>query len=161
LAAQHLTEREIQPAATNGRSEVNYLKRIQLARSAVEDFDTYPFCLPLIRSLSTVEFDSSVTFFVGANGAGKSTLLEAIAVALGFNAEGGSRNFHFTTRASHSRLHAYLDIARGMRKPRTGYFLRAESFFNVATDVDQLAPTSSPEPMVAVRCTNNPMGNHF
>ncbi|WP_077080456.1 AAA family ATPase [Mycobacterium numidiamassiliense] len=117
---------------------MNYLKRIRLARSIVEDFDTYPFCLPLIRSLSTVEFDSSVTFFVGANGAGKSTLLEAIAVALGFNAEGGSRNFHFTTRASHSHLHAYLDIARGTRKPRTGYFLRAESFFNVATEVDQL-----------------------
>lgn len=117
---------------------MNYLKRVRLARSTVEDFAAYPFCLPLIRSLSTVEFDSSVTFFVGANGAGKSTLLEAIAVALGFNAEGGSRNFNFTTRASHSSLHAHLDIARGTRKPRTGYFLRAESFFNVATAVDHL-----------------------
>jgi predicted ATPase len=117
---------------------VNYLKRIRLARSAVEDFTIYPFSLPLVRSLSTVEFDSPVTFFVGANGAGKSTLLEAIAVALGFNAEGGSRNFNFVTRASHSNLHAYLDIARSTRKPRTGYFLRAESFFNVATEIDQL-----------------------
>jgi predicted ATPase len=115
-----------------------YLKRIRLARSAVEDFSIYPFSLPLVRSLDSVEFDSQVTFLIGANGAGKSTLLEAIAVALGFNAEGGSRHFNFTTRASHSNLHAYLDIARGTRKPRTGYFLRAESFFNVATEVDQL-----------------------
>jgi predicted ATPase len=115
-----------------------YLKRIRLARSAVEDFNIYPFSLPLVRSLGTVEFDSQVTFLIGANGAGKSTLLEAIAVALGFNAEGGSRHFNFTTRASHSNLHAYLDIARGTCKPRTGYFLRAESFFNVATEVDQL-----------------------
>jgi predicted ATPase len=115
-----------------------YLKRIRLARGAVEDFNIYPFSLPLVRSLGTVEFDSPVTFLIGANGAGKSTLLEAIAVALGFNAEGGSRHFNFTTRASHSNLHAYLDIARGTCKPRTGYFLRAESFFNVATEVDQL-----------------------
>lgn len=116
----------------------NYLKRIRLARSEVEDFNIYPFSLPLVRSLDTVEFDSQVTFFVGSNGAGKSTLLEAIAVALGFNAEGGSRHFNFTTRASHSNLHAYLDIARGTPKPRSGYFLRAESFFNVATEIDQL-----------------------
>jgi len=115
-----------------------FLKRIRLARSAVEDFGTYPFSLPLVRSLGTVEFDSQVTFFVGANGAGKSTLLEAIAVALGFNAEGGSRHFNFTTRPSHSNLHAYLDIARGTPRPRSGYFLRAESFFNVATEVDRL-----------------------
>jgi predicted ATPase len=123
---------------TDGGSEVSYLKRIRLAQRAVEDFNTYPFSLPLVRSLTTVEFDSPVTFFIGANGAGKSTLLEAIAVVLGFNAEGGSRNFNFTTRASHSNLHAFLDIARGTRKPRTGYFLRAESFFNVATEIDQL-----------------------
>ncbi|MFA1703544.1 AAA family ATPase [Mycobacterium intracellulare] len=116
----------------------NYLKRIRLARSAVDDFNVYPFSLPPVRSLTTVEFDSQVTFFVGANGAGKSTLLEAIAVALGFNAEGGSRHFNFTTRASHSNLHTYLEIVRGTRKPRTGYFLRAESFVNVATEVDQL-----------------------
>lgn len=129
----------MQGAVTAEGSAVStYLKRIRLARNAVEDFTIYPFSLPLVRSLSTVEFDSPVTFFVGANGAGKSTVLEAIAVALGFNAEGGSRHFHFTTRASHSNLHAYLDIARGTRKPRTGYFLRAESFFNVATEIDQL-----------------------
>jgi predicted ATPase len=115
-----------------------FLKRVSLARSEIEDFDVYPFSLPLVRAMDTVELNLRVTFFVGANGSGKSTLLEAMAVALGFNAEGGSRHFNFTTRPSHSKLHDYLRLARGTCKPRTGYFLRAESFFNVATEIDHL-----------------------
>ncbi|WP_431450830.1 AAA family ATPase, partial [Enterococcus faecalis] len=86
-----------------------------------------------VRALDTLELHPKVTFLVGENGSGKSTLMEAMAVALGFNAEGGSRNFRFSTHASHSELHAHLRIARGFRKPRTEFFLRAESFFNVAT----------------------------
>ncbi|HEX2219119.1 MAG TPA: AAA family ATPase [Gemmatimonadales bacterium] len=74
-----------------------------------------------------------VTFLVGENGTGKSTLLEAVAVACGFNAEGGSRNFRFSTRPSHSNLHEYLRLVRPPTRPRDGYFLRAESFYNVAT----------------------------
>jgi predicted ATPase len=79
-----------------------------------------------------------VTFLVGENGSGKSTLVEAIAIACGFNAEGGGKNFAFSTRASHSDLHKYLRIIRGIRRPRTGYFLRAESFYNVASNIDEL-----------------------
>lgn len=79
-----------------------------------------------------------LTFLVGENGTGKSTLLEAVSVALGFNAEGGSRNFNFSTRASHSDLHACLRLVRSYRRPRDGYFLRAESFFNVATEIERL-----------------------
>jgi predicted ATPase len=79
-----------------------------------------------------------VTFIVGENGSGKSTLLEAIAVAVGFNAEGGTKNFHFSTRDSHSPLHNYLRIVRSHVRPRDGFFLRAESFFNVATNIEQL-----------------------
>lgn len=115
-----------------------FLNRVTLMRDDVPNFETYPFSLPLIRSMETVELHPRITFFVGENGSGKSTLLEAIAMALGFNAEGGSRNFTFSTRASHSGLHDYLRIARGVRKPRTGYFLRAESFFNVATEIERL-----------------------
>jgi predicted ATPase len=89
-----------------------------------------------------------VTFFVGENGSGKSTLLEAIAVSLGFNAEGGSRNFHFETRRSHSELREYLRIAKGIRRPRSGYFLRAESFFNVATEIERLDAEPSFDPPV-------------
>jgi predicted ATPase len=79
-----------------------------------------------------------VTLFAGENGSGKSTLVEAIAVAAGFNAEGGSRNVTVSTRASHSELHKHLRLVRGTGRPRTGYFLRAESFFNVATYIEEL-----------------------
>jgi len=82
--------------------------------------------------------DPHVTLFAGENGSGKSTLVEAIAVAAGFNAEGGSRHVTVSTRASHSELHKYLRLVRGRHRPRTGYFLRAESFFNVATYIEQL-----------------------
>jgi predicted ATPase len=95
----------------------------------------------VIRALETLEFHPSVTFLVGENGSGKSTLLEAIAVACGFNAEGGTRAFNFATRASHSSLHEYLHVIRGSRMPRDGFFLRAESLFNVATQVEQLGVT--------------------
>lgn len=84
-----------------------------------------------------LEFDRPVTFLVGENGAGKSTLLEGIAVACGFNPEGGTRNFSFSTRATHSVLGEYLTPAR-RRYPRDGFFLRAESFYNVATNIDEM-----------------------
>jgi predicted ATPase len=75
---------------------------------------------------------------VGENGSGKSTLLEALAVSMGFNAEGGSRNFHFTTKDSHSNLHEYLGLVKGIHRPKDGYFLRAESFYNVASEIEHL-----------------------
>ena len=95
--------------------------------------------LPAVRRLvrEPLELTAPVTFFVGENGTGKSTLLEALAVASGFNAEGGSRNFRFATRATHSELHEYLRLTRGLL-PKTGFFLRAESFYNVASVVDDL-----------------------
>ena len=115
-----------------------YVSRVALLRDKVESFDHYPFCLPAIRSFEHIDLHPKVTFFVGENGSGKSTLLEAIAVSLGFNAEGGSKNFRFGTRRSHSELHAYLRIAKGIERPRDGFFLRAESFFNVATEIENL-----------------------
>ena len=115
-----------------------FVSRVSLLRYKVESFARYPFCLPAIASLERIELHPKVSFFVGENGSGKSTLLEAIAVSLGFNAEGGSKNFNFATRRSHSELHEYLRIAKGIKRPRDGYFLRAESFFNVATEIDNL-----------------------
>ena len=109
-----------------------------LQREKVPSFDTYPFNLPVVRALETLALHRAVTFIVGENGSGKSTLLEALAVAAGFNAEGGSRNFNFQTRASHSELHRYLRLSRSHKRPRTGFFLRAESYFNVATEVDRM-----------------------
>jgi predicted ATPase len=115
-----------------------FLQRMTLRRDTVDSFERYPFCLPAVRSLEQLDFHPKLTFFVGENGSGKSTLLEAIAVSLGFNAEGGSKNFNFGTRRSHSELHQHLRIAKGFKRPRTGFFLRAESFFNVATEIENL-----------------------
>lgn len=126
----------------------HFIQRITLRRETVERFDRYPFCLHAIRDLDVLEPHPQVTFFVGENGSGKSTLLEAIAVALGFNAEGGSRNFRFDTRPSHSELHAHLRIAKGYKRPRDGFFLRAESFFNVATEIEHLDADPAPAPPV-------------
>ena len=115
-----------------------FLRSASLLREEVGDFGAYPFSIPAIRTLDTLELDSKVTFLVGPNGSGKSTLVEAIAVAAGFNPEGGSQSFNFSTRASHSVLHDHIRLTRGVRRPRSGYFLRAESFFNVASAIDRL-----------------------
>ncbi|MEN3299912.1 MAG: hypothetical protein V7633_1970 [Pseudonocardia sp.] len=75
---------------------------------------------------------------MGENGSGKSTLVEAIAVAAGFNPEGGSRSFDFATRASESSLGGALRIGRAPGRERSSFFLRAESYYNVATEIENL-----------------------
>jgi predicted ATPase len=115
-----------------------FVRSVVLKREQVESFETYPFSIPSIRNMSELELGSNVTLLAGENGSGKSTLVEAIAVALGFNAEGGSRNMTVSTRASHSSLHECLTVVKGARSARNGFFLRAESFFNVATHIEQL-----------------------
>ncbi len=123
----------------------HFLISVGLDESRIPPDGGYPFSLAAVANLGTLEFHPSVTFLVGENGTGKSTLLEAIAVAWGFNAEGGTKNFNFASRASHSCLHEYIDLARGVKRPEDGYFLRAESFYNVATEIDKLdeAPAAS------------------
>jgi predicted ATPase len=115
-----------------------FVRSIALKREDVPDFDVYPFSIPAIRDLSELPLHPQVTLLAGENGSGKSTLVEAIAVAAGFNAEGGSRNMTLSTRASHSALNEHLKTIRGARRPRNGFFLRAESFFNVATHIEEL-----------------------
>jgi predicted ATPase len=100
--------------------------------------DEYPFNVPAVREMASIEFHPNVTFFVGENGSGKSTVLEGLALALGFGPEGGTRNVRFQTVESVSGLHQVLRLARGMPQPRDGYFLRAESFFNVASYMDEV-----------------------
>ena len=96
-----------------------------------------------------LEFRSRVTFFVGENGTGKSTLLEAIAVAYGFNPEGGSKNYRFATSESHSGLWENLTLVKH-RFPKDGFFLRAESFYNVASYIDELdAEPAATAPLIA------------
>lgn len=115
-----------------------YLREISLKAEKPIPIGEYPFTIPAVRHLGCIDFDPHVTFLVGENGTGKSTLLEAIAAALGLNAEGGTRNFSFATRSSHSQLYRYLRLVRSYQRPRDSYFLRAESFFNVATEIERL-----------------------
>ncbi len=109
-------------------------------KNNIPDESNYALSLPVIKSLGQEQllFNKNVTFFVGENGTGKSTLLEAIAVNMGFNAEGGTRNFNFASKETHSPLYQNLIVVKGVKRPRDGFFLRAESFYNVATEVDRL-----------------------
>jgi predicted ATPase len=115
-----------------------FIQEIKLRRERVASFETYPFALPAVCNLEKLPLHPSMTFIIGENGSGKSTLLEAIAVAWGFNPEGGSKNFSFQTRGSHSDLHKCLTLVKGYRRPQDGFFLRAESFFNVGTDIERM-----------------------
>ena len=120
------------------RKHAGYLRGIRFERDKVADFSGYPFSIPAIKKLRELDLHEHVTFVIGDNGSGKSTLVEAIAVAAGFNAEGGSKNFHFTTRRSESELCRYLRVVKNPGRPRDGFFLRAESYFNVGTEIERL-----------------------
>ena len=115
-----------------------YVSQVRLRVNDVPSFDRYPFSLPAVRHLDVLDLHPKITFIVGENGSGKSTLMEAMAVSFGFNPEGGTKNFGFGTRASHSELHEYIRLSKGVKRPRDGFFLRAESFFNVATEIEKL-----------------------
>jgi predicted ATPase len=116
----------------------HFLRSVSLNVDAAALPDVYPFNIPGIRQLRSLAFHPKVTFLVGDNGMGKSTLLEALAVRCGMNAEGGGRNFNFATRQTHSPLHEYLDLVRGFDRPTDDYFLRAESFYNLASNIEEI-----------------------
>ncbi|WOX55730.1 MULTISPECIES: AAA family ATPase [unclassified Methanoculleus] len=116
-----------------------YVTGIKLAKDIPSD--NYLYDLPVIKHLQDMEelpISKHVTFFVGENGIGKSTLIEAIAVSMGFNPEGGTINFNFSTEDSHSELYRYLTVCKGVKRHKDGFFLRAESFYNVATNIDRV-----------------------
>lgn len=115
-----------------------YLREVRLRDPAALNSGQYPFNLKAVQALDVLRFHPNVTFLVGENGSGKSTLMEAIATACGFNPEGGTRNFNFSTEATHSELHRHLLVTKGVRQAKDGFFLRAESFYNVATNIDAM-----------------------
>jgi len=115
-----------------------FVKSVEVDWTHVREADRYPFSLPAVKELGTLVLDPGVTFLVGDNGCGKSTLLEAIAVAAGMNAEGGGRNFGFATRSTESVLGSHFRLNRSHRRPVTDFFLRAETFYNVATAVEEI-----------------------
>ena len=113
-----------------------FLRQLELRRDEVPSWDQYPFSIPAVRTLEELRFTSPCTFLVGENGCGKSTLIEAIAIKAGFNAEGGTKHFRTQLRPSESDLHSYLRIVREPRRERSGFFLRAETMFNVSTEAE-------------------------
>ena len=115
-----------------------YVREIVLDRDKVGSFDAWPFSLPVVKSLESLKLHPKVTFLVGENGSGKSTIIEAVAQAMGMNVEGGSKNFYFSTRTHESPLGEYLKIVRGFEREKDSFFLRAESFYNVATEIENL-----------------------
>ena len=119
-----------------------FVTSVSLMAERVPSFDAYPFDLPAVaglRAMGSLPLHPTVTFLVGENGSGKSTLLEAMAVALDMNPEGGGRNFTFETRPTHSPLFDAIALGRDpRRRPADTFFLRAESFYNVATEVEKL-----------------------
>lgn len=116
----------------------SFIRSVIILKENIQDLSQYPYCLPVFRNLAEIKLHPHVTFFVGENGTGKSTILEAIAAARGFNPEGGTLNFNFSTRESHSELHKYIRLVKGTKRLRDGFFLRAESFFNFATIIESL-----------------------
>lgn len=129
-----------------------YVKEIRISSDeltkAIEDHqeDAYLLDIPAIKQLmkEPLELNSKVTFIVGENGSGKSTLIEAIASAVGFNPEGGDIHTLFKTHSTHSILSNYTTIVRNGSKNKDGYFLRAESFYNVASYLDDAGSFDDP-----------------
>lgn len=116
-----------------------YIHEVRISKEI--PYDNYLSRLPIVRNLremGAIRFNKNVTFIVGENGIGKSTLIEGLAVAMGFNPEGGTVNFNFSTNDSHSDLYNYLTVSRGYKRHKDGFFLRAESFYNVASNIDEL-----------------------
>lgn len=121
----------------------------QFLQSVLFDWDkisdeSYLTRIEALYMVKKIDFMKPITLFVGENGSGKSTLLEAIAVAHGFNPEGGTKNYCFSTHDTHSELCNAITIAKGYRKEKWGYFLRAESFYNVATQEEEYADFAHP-----------------
>ncbi len=120
-----------------------FIESVSLDRTRIYDPTHYAFNLPSLKKFSKLDLHPQVTFFVGENGSGKSTMLEAIAVASGLNAEGGSHNMMFATRESHSELHKALKLRRFHALVPDAWFMRAESLFNVATEIENLGVQNS------------------
>lgn len=120
--------------------ERGYLRSVRL-EPTIQESDDYFAALPAVEGLlhrGGLPFNQPVTFLVGENGTGKSTLLEAIAVSWGFNPEGGTINFNFATSETHSGLYQHLRLSKDRVKPKDGFFLRAESFYNVASEIERM-----------------------
>lgn len=119
-----------------------FIQKISIDWNKIAE-DSYIRQIDALKDMQSLQLSKPITFFTGENGSGKSTLLEAIAVAYGFNPEGGTKNYSFSTYDSHSELHEAITLSKGYRRATGGYFLRAESFYNVATKEEEHAKYGS------------------
>ncbi|MBD8067869.1 AAA family ATPase [Bacillus sp. PS06] len=115
-----------------------YVRALYLKKELIPNEHVFPFNLPIVQRFKEIAFHPNVTYIVGENGMGKSTLLEAISIGLGFNPEGGTMNFNFSTYHSHSNLDQYIRLIKGVYRPEDSFFFRAETFYNVATNIEEL-----------------------
>ncbi|MBP1485370.1 AAA family ATPase [Acinetobacter nosocomialis] len=115
-----------------------YLRSVQIKAHMQADWSIYPFSIPAVNDIEQLTFHPDVTFFVGENGSGKSTIMEAIALALGFSEEGGTLNMRLNSASSSSNLFQYLRMIKSFKKPKDYYFLRAESYYNIGTYMNEL-----------------------
>lgn len=120
-----------------------FIKRVSIDWNKVDEH-SYLREIKTLKLLREIEFNKAITIFAGENGSGKSTVLEAIAISYGFNPEGGTKNYLFSTYDSHSSLHKAIQVSRGYRKAKWGYFFRAESFYNVATKEEEYSDIAHP-----------------
>ena len=123
-----------------------FITKISLDRENIPEFDKYPFNIDVIKNFEELKLRSPVTFLVGENGIGKSTFIEAVAGSIGLNPEGGSQNFNFSTKDTHSILSNYLTVSH-FNIPRTKFFLRAESFYNVASEIVRISEEGGQGPL--------------
>lgn len=120
-----------------------FIEGIRYDKQNVKNDNVYPFNIPAIKKLDELKFSKNVTFLIGENGVGKSTIIEAIAVLLKLNPEGGSQNFTFKTKDTHSKLSDYITLYQTGNLPSIKFFLRAESFYNVASEIQRLVEENS------------------
>ncbi|WP_077623254.1 AAA family ATPase [Sediminibacillus massiliensis] len=118
--------------------DLQYIRAADLKKEKIKSYNHFPLDLPVVRNFDKITFHPNVTYIVGENGMGKSTLLEAIAIAFGFNPEGGTLNFNFSSYDSHSELDEYLRLVKGVFRAKDHFFFRAETFYNVATNIEEL-----------------------
>lgn len=120
-----------------------YIKSVFFKEEDTKNRNGYPYDIPAIRQCEDIKFHPDVTFFIGENGSGKSTLLEAMAIAYGFNPEGGTKSAQFEVHNTHSTLHQEIKLSKSFKTPGDAYFLRAESFYNVATKAEEFGVLKS------------------
>ncbi|WP_175989732.1 AAA family ATPase [Bacillus sp. Marseille-Q1617] len=118
--------------------DTQYIRGISLKTDSLPSYNQFPFSLPVMKNFNDITFHPNVTYIIGENGMGKSTLLEGLAIALGFNPEGGTLNFDFSSYDSHSDLHHYLRLIKGVERAKDSFFFRAETFYNVASNIEEL-----------------------